>query len=144
MPAYRNTGTNRVVLPDGTPIAPGQTIQNINNFITLPTGVVKDSNLPVWNPAIISSRNAGDSGTDEVSIPTSVNGKNVNEYHLDIYCVLGRVSIQFDDNSFDPPIILEAGEGYKEDIRFRRVTKVFVTYLIASSVCKIDAIFLNQ
>lgn len=141
MPTYTNSGQNRAALKDGTQIGPGESLQKYENFLTLPAGVTKTSDLPVWNPVIISSRNTGNSGTDTVTIPTAVNGKDVETFNLDIFCSAGRVSIKFNDSSFSPPIILASGEGYSEEITFRKITSILVTYEVASSVCKVDVLF---
>jgi hypothetical protein len=139
MPAYKNNSTAIRFLLDGMKINPGQVVTNVNNFVTLPSGVSKVSELPVWNPVIVSSRHAGNASDSVIVIlPTVINGENVNDYIINIFCSAGRVGVKFNTTSFSPEQLLDLNEGYEEKIRYRKITKVIINFKIDNSICKID------
>ena len=135
MPRYKNE-TTQMISFNGVTVVPGQTIETDLYYDHATLGLTKISDIPCYNPVIISQKFSGDSGTEEVLIPLEVNGRKVENFSVDVYCSSGSAKIKYNTTSFDPVIMLYTGDGTKENCIGRLVDKIILEYLeVGTEVC---------
>ena len=139
MPTYKNNNNIDTTL-NNKRIPPGGTLETIEFFVDLPAGITKISNDPTWNPVILVEKLSGvAAGSDIVVVPEKAidqqgNNKTVDRYHVDIFCYAGEISVKFNTDSFDPPILLREGEGFRTEVLNRVIDNVRISYIEDSDI----------
>ena len=133
MPTYKNNLNVDVAL-EGNSIPAGETLQTTVYYSSLPTGVTKESDLPSYNPIVVSATESGNlNDVATVNIPTVLNGIPIEGVEGSIYCADGGVEIRFNDASNDPPIVLGKGYTYNVGVRQRLINTIHLKFTAASS-----------
>lgn len=116
MPTYKNNGTDFAIL-ECTRVYPGQTYETLSFIETLPTGVVKLSDDPYYNPVLLDQ-----SITTTTTITVPAGATNVN---LVLYAESGSWTAAFNSASNTP--VMSIAEGML-------ITKKFVNRMLNSVI----------
>jgi hypothetical protein len=116
MPQYTNAGTV-VQAIEGIRIEVGETKTSQSFLLNLPSGVSKVSDDPSWDGDIVASDSL--TATTTVTIPTTVNGKQVRGIRLYIFCASGDWTLSYNGNT--PVSYLTAGMPIAEKTRERLI-----------------------
>lgn len=148
MPVFKNTSDVDVVLEGVRIPARGGEHKTTSNFIELPEGVEKISDLPVWNPTIVSTVESGSSGTVSVEIPDTYRLDEVSGaempllgYVIVVRGLTGKATIKFNGvavDVFGTVVTVVPGDYYKWTILQRKVEVIDITFVDASTSVKID------
>ena len=125
MPRYRNTTNENKVL--GSNIVPPK--GEISTFVwypTLPTGLQKVSDAPMFNSVVFSDVVTSDT---TVTLPNSLRN-----FLVDIYVESGRIEVRFNSDSNNPP--LKLGDGMVWSRRFvnRLINDIRIKFVNPGSV----------
>lgn len=145
MPTYTNAATTDEYV-DGQRIARnGGQISSAKYATTIsdPVNVTKTSDLPYYNPVLISATyTVAAAATETITVPsTRTDGTTVQGYHITISCISGKANIFWNTTANTPGMLHVA--NCVEDIRFsgRFVDKIVIVGVDPSSVflVRVDA-----
>ena len=118
MPTYKNNGTDFAIL-ESTRVYPGKTYETLSFIETLPTGVVKTSDTPMFNPVLLDQTVTT---TTTITVPTGEN--NVN---LVLYSVSGTWTAAFNSASNTPVMTVVEGVLVTKKFLNRTLDSVILT-----------------
>ena len=127
MPTYKNSLTTAVTTGDGIRVEPKSNEATVVWYPSLPTGITKVSDTPYYNP-IISSELV--TSTKTITVDTSLTGN----YQVEIYCITGSVSIQYNSASATARV-LGAGDKTSAMCGLRTIDSIIIT--ISSGTCTV-------
>lgn len=141
MPKYLNSNSSDTYV-DGVVIPAGKTYETTRNFITLPTGVTKISDLPCYNPCVVSEIVSGsENDVEDVEVPTTYGGEGLDTYYIKVLGVVGSASISFNGVSevdFGESILVVPGESHSWFVQGRKIVELNIKFLENSSKVKVD------
>jgi hypothetical protein len=132
MPTYKNTSQNDVAI-GGLRVSPGESVESLVVFPTTPAGITKTSDLPIWNPIIVSEVYTKNTGQQQIiTLPVMQSGR------IMLKCTDGTVEVKFNDSAFSPVLKLtENSEPFERQLLDRWVTQIIIDFTTSPSTVEV-------